>query len=203
MTFFEALLFFLALLNPFLLSLYLLEIIVSLGRGTFVRVVVRGVVIGGVVFSAFALTGDALFSQLLHVDFSAFQIFGGLLFLIVGIRFFFEGHTAIGMLRGDPAHLAGSIAMPFLIGPATVSAAIMIGSRLPALDAVVVVWLTLLAVVVGLVGLKLVHDRLRDQNARLIDRYVEITGRVSALMIGTFAVDMLIKGVQHSWALTE
>lgn len=199
MTFAQALLFFLALLNPFLLSLYLLDFIVRLPAPVFAGVLLRGVLIGGGVFSLFALTGDRLFTVLLQVEFSSFQIFGGILFLLVGIDFFFNGPRAIGNVRGEPEHLAGSIAMPFLVGPATVSAAIVIGTRLPPAEALGVVWLTMVAVVAGLVALKVAHDRLRDRNARLVDRYVEITGRVSALMIGTFAVEMIMTGLARHW----
>lgn len=199
MSFTQALLFFLALLNPFLLSLYLLDLIVRLPPRLFTRVLVRGVIIGGAVFSVFALTGDGLFSTLLQVDFSSFQIFGGILFLLVGIDFFFHGPQAIGPMSGEPEHLAGSIAMPFLVGPATVSAAIMIGSRLGRGEALAVVWLTMVAVVAGLVALKYAHDHLRERNVRLVDRYVDITGRVSSLLIGTFAVQMIVTGLQQQW----
>lgn len=199
MTFAQALAFFLALLNPFLLSLYLLDLIVRLPPRTFAAVLLRAILIGGGVFSLFALTGDALFTRLLQVDFSSFQIFGGILFLLVGINFFFNGPQAIGPLRGEPEHLAGSIAMPFLIGPATVSAAILIGSRLDKAEALGVVWLTMVTVVLGLVGLKAAHDHLRERNARLVERYVDITGRVSALMIGTFAVEMIVTGLLRHW----
>jgi small neutral amino acid transporter SnatA (MarC family) len=199
MTFLQALLFFFSLLNPFLLSLYLLDLIVRLPPRVFTQVLSRGVLIGGAVFSLFALTGDAFFSQLLQVEFGSFQIFGGVLFLLVGIQFFFEGPQAMGGLRGEPEYLAGSIAMPFLIGPATVSAAIMVGTRLSTGEALAVVWLTMLAVVLGLVGLKYAHDHMRERNARLVDRYVDITGRVSALMIGTFAVQMILTGLKSHW----
>lgn len=199
MTFAQALVFFLALLNPFLLSLYLLDLIVRLSPRVFAGVLTRGVIIGGSVFSLFALTGEALFSELLQVDFSSFQIFGGILFLLVGINFFFHGPQAIGPLRGEPEHLAGSIAMPFLIGPATVSASILIGTRLDKVEALGVVWLTMVAVVLGLVALKYAHDHLRDRNVRLVDRYVDITGRVASLMIGTFAVEMIVTGLHRHW----
>lgn len=195
MSFTQALVFFFGLLNPFLLSLYLLEFIVTLPAPTFARVLVRGVIIGGAVFSVFAVTGDALFTKLLQVQFSSFQIFGGIVFLLVGIDFFFNGPKAIGGVRGEPEHLAGSIAMPFLIGPATVSAAILIGSSLSRPEALAVVWLTMAAVVLGLVLLKFAHDHMRERNSRLVERYVDITGRVSALMIGTFAVQMIITGL--------
>ena len=199
MTFSQALVFFFALLNPFLLSLYLMELITRFEFKLFLRILTRGVIIAWMVFSGFALTGDALFSKMLHVDFSSFQIFGGILFLIVGVRFFFEGPQAIGVLRGEPEHLAGSIAMPFFIGPATVSAAVMIGSQLPSVWALSTIWLTMILVIIGLALIKLSHDHLRARNHKLVERYVDITGRVSALMIGTFAIQMIITGLQSQW----
>jgi small neutral amino acid transporter SnatA (MarC family) len=78
MTFSQALVFFFALLNPFLLSLYLMEIITRFEFKVFIGILTRGVIIAGMIFSMFALTGDAIFSKMLHVDFSSFQIFGGI-----------------------------------------------------------------------------------------------------------------------------
>lgn len=197
----DAFVFFFALLNPFLLSLYLLDVMVRLPMAQFISVLARGVAIGGVVFSLFVLSGEAIFTKGLHVQFASFQIFGGVLFLLVGIRFFFEGVEAMGKLRGDPEHMAGAIAMPFLVGPATISAAILMGSSLPAGQALGLVWLTLMLVVAGLAGLKWMHDTVRQRQARLVDRYVEITGRVSALVIGTYAVEMIVQGARRWMAV--
>jgi multiple antibiotic resistance protein len=199
MTFAGALAFFFALLNPFLLSLYLLDLIIVLEPRVLFRVLCRGAFIGGVVFSLFAATGDRLFNQLLHVHFASFQIFGGVVFLLVGIRFFFNGVKTLGSISGEPEHLAGSIAMPFLIGPATVSAAVLIGTSLSLLVAWAVIWLTLALAVAGIILLKYVHDNARARSARLVDRYVDISGRVSALLIGTFAVEMIATGSLHWW----
>lgn len=191
--------FFFALLNPFLLSLYLLDFLINFEAKRFRAVLRRGVLIAGVVFSLFAWTGDALFSEMLHVKFASFQIFGGLVFLVVGIRFFFEGVQALRGTRGDPEHLSGSVAMPFLIGPATVSASILIGTALPLPSALGIVWVTMVLVFISLVALKYMHDVVRQRHVKLIDRYVEISGRVSALMIGTFAIEMIGTGASD-WA---
>jgi multiple antibiotic resistance protein len=50
--------------------------------------------------------------------------------------------------------------------------------------------------VTTLLLLKRLHDVVRPRNARLIERYLEIMGRVTALVIGTFAIDMIMRGVQ-------
>lgn len=44
------------------------------------------------------------------------------------------------------------------------------------------------------VALKVAHDHVRERNARLIDRYMEVIGRISALLIGTIAIEMIMVG---------
>ena len=187
-----------ALLNPFLMSIYLIDLITDLDMRVFVRVLVRGALISGIVFMLFAWGGDAIFSRYLQVRFASFQVFGGIIFLLIGVRFVFSGADAMRVVRGQPEHLAGSIAMPFMIGPGTVSASVVVGARLPMLHAIAIVAATLILTVALVTALKVAHDYLKERNARLIDRYVEVVGRLSALLIGTFAVEMLFEGL-GSW----
>jgi multiple antibiotic resistance protein len=35
----------------------------------------------------------------------------------------------------------------------------------------------------------------RKRQERLVERYVDIVGRISALVIGTIAVDMILRGI--------
>jgi multiple antibiotic resistance protein len=184
-----------ALLNPFLMSVYLLDLITDLPRETFLRVLARGAAVSAAVFALFAWTGDALFSDVLHVRFASFQVFGGVIFLAIGVRFVFKGADALRGIRGQPEHIAGSIAMPFMIGPGTVSASVVVGARLPVLEAIGVIGFTLAAAVALIGSIKLAHDFLKERNARVVDRYIEIVGRISALLIGTFAIEMIFEGV--------
>jgi small neutral amino acid transporter SnatA (MarC family) len=190
----SALLLF-GLLNPFLMSVYLIDLITDLPRTLFVRVLARGALISSIVFSFFAWTGDALFADVLHVRFASFQVFGGIIFLAIGVRFVFSGVEAMRSIRGQPGHIAGSIAMPFMIGPGTVSASVVAGARLPVVEAIGVIALTLAATVALVAAIKAAHDRLKDRHARLVDRYIEVVGRISALLIGTFAIEMIFDGV--------
>jgi small neutral amino acid transporter SnatA (MarC family) len=184
-----------ALLNPFLMSIYLLDLITDMPPRAFARVLTRGALISAAVFSLFAWGGDAIFSDYLRVRFASFQVFGGIVFLVIGVRFVFAGADAMRMMRGQPEHIAGSIAMPFMIGPGTVSASVVVGARLPILEAVLVIFATLAASVALVTGIKLAHDYVKEHNAQVIDRYVEIVGRLSALLIGTIAVEMLFEGL--------
>jgi multiple antibiotic resistance protein len=190
----SALLLF-ALLNPFLMSVYLIDLISDLPRALFVRVLARGAMISSIVFSLFAWTGDAIFSDVLHVRFASFQVFGGVIFLLIGVRFVFSGAHAMRAMRGQPEHIAGSIAMPFMIGPGTVSASVVVGARLPVPNAIAVIFATLAATVVLVAAIKFTHDYVKERNARVVDRYIEIVGRISALLIGTFAVEMIFEGL--------
>jgi small neutral amino acid transporter SnatA (MarC family) len=47
--------------------------------------------------------------------------------------------------------------------------------------------------------LKTTHDRVRPQREALIERYIEVAGRVLALFAGTVAIDMIMQGIK-SWA---
>ncbi len=194
--FIKSVLLLFVLLNPPLMTVYLLDLIRGLDRTTFNRVLLRGGAISAAVFAAFAVTGDAIFTDLLQVRFAAFLLFGGLIFLLIGVRFVMIGPDAIQQLRGQPEHLAGSVAMPFMIGPGTVSASILIGAQLksPALS-IAAILVALASTLLGVIVLKQLHDWVRQRNAELVERYVDIVGRISALIIGTIAVEMILQGI--------
>jgi multiple antibiotic resistance protein len=196
--FLESVILMLVLLNPLLMSAYLIDVIRGLDARLFIRVLVRAFLISGGVFLVFGWAGDAIFTNLLQVRFEAFLVFGGLVFLIIAIRYMIGGGDIIDTLRGPPEHLAGSIAMPFMIGPGTVSASVVIGARLPILSAALAIIVALTTSCLLLVAFKLLHDWVKGRNEALVERYVEIAGRVSALLIGTIAVEMMFKGLE-SW----
>lgn len=192
----DILLFF-TLMNPFLMSIYLLDLILNMESRAFGKVLMRGTLIAIVTFVIIAWVGESLFRDILQVRFESFQLFGGVVFLILGLRYVFQGAQALSSVRGDPEHLAGSIAMPFMIGPGTVSAAVIVGSH-HRIDIAAGILGSVMAVTLAtLYGLKLLHDYVKQRNARLIDRYVEIVGRIAALLSGTIAVEMILTGLDR------
>ncbi|WP_175624493.1 MULTISPECIES: MarC family protein [Oxalobacteraceae] len=194
---------FFALFNPFLMSIYLLDLIRGLPTPTFARVLIRGSMISACVFVLFAWGGEAFFRDYLQVRFASFQIFGGIVFLLIGLRYVFSGAAAIESLRDNPTAMAGSIAMPIMIGPGTVSAAVVIGTRLPLGGAAVVIVGTLILTVSILVVMKVAHDKLKERHAAMTDRYIDLVGRMSALLIGTIAIDMILTGLQSTGFMAE
>lgn len=186
---------FFSLLNPFLMSIYMLGIIRNSEAKVFNRALIQGSLISFVVFIIFAKTGEAFFHDVLRVRFESFQIFGGIIFLVIGYRYVFEGADTIGVMRGAPHHLAGTIAMPFMIGPGTISAAVITGIQLSLWQLVLVIFVTLFLTCSLLILMKYAHDHLQHKHSNYIDLYVDIVGRLAALLIGTIAIDMIVTGI--------
>ncbi len=87
----------LVLLNPFLLVIYLVDVIRKVKKEEFTKVLIRAGLIACFVFCKFAILGDAVFSDFMQVDFASFQIFGGIVFLIIGLQFVFKGPSAMSL----------------------------------------------------------------------------------------------------------
>jgi small neutral amino acid transporter SnatA (MarC family) len=185
------------LLNPFLLIIYLVDLVQEMELRDFSRVLNRAGLISSGIFIGFALLGDLIFKNLLQAQFASFQIFGGIIFLLIGMQFVFKGPEAIKSMRGKPEHIAGAIAMPIMIGPGTVSASILAGQQLQPLWAIIAIFLAVGLVVIIMIGLKKLHDIVRTRNEPLIERYVEVAGRVVALVIGTYSIEMIMQGLSH------
>jgi len=197
--FFRSTALLLTLLNPFLVIIYLVDVVQKLKQKQFVRVLIGAGLIATTVFCSFAILGDTLFSGLMQVEFASFQIFGGIVFLLIGIQFVFHGPAAIEMLRGESEHIAGSIAMPALIGPGTISASVIIGKRHEPLLACTAIVLAVVICLATIIILKFVHDLVHHTQEGLVERYIEIAGRITALYIGTVAIDMIMQGLR-TWA---
>ena len=194
----KSLALFLVLFNPFLMSIYLLDLIQDLDRRTFVQVLVRASAISGSVFLLFAWGGEAIFTNLLQVSFSAFLIFGGIVILLIALQMMFVGSQAIRNLRGgDPAHLSGSVAMPFMIGPGTISASVLAGKTLSMAQAAAVIVLALSLTALMLLVLKNAFDAVKARHAGLLERYIDITGRAAALLTGSIGVQMILQGLHQ------
>lgn len=192
----------LVLLNPFLLSIYLLEVFRRLETGVFAAVMLRAALISSVVFLAFGWLGESIFRDLLQVRFASFLVFGGVIFLLVGIRIVFQGPDAVEILRGEPQHIAGSVAMPFMIGPGTINASILAGYRLRFFEAAIAIVSAVLVTTIVVIALKWLHDWVKQRNEALVSRYVDLCGRISALIIGTFAIEMIFLGIEQ-WLATR
>ncbi len=189
----------LVLLNPFLVIIYLIDVVQKLDRRQFARVMVGAGMIATGVFCIFAVLGDAIFSDLVRAEFASFQIFGGVVFLLIGVQFVFRGPTAIEILRGESEHLTGAIAMPGLIGPGTISASVIMGKRSSPEIACAAVVFAVCASILIMILLKVLHDFVLPRRERLVQKYIEVAGRITALFVGTISVEMIMQGLL-TWA---
>lgn len=183
------------LLNPFIMVSYLLDLVRTLSMRDMTTVLARASLISGVVFSGFAIAGDRVFEDVLGVRFGSFLVFGGLLFLGISLRSMLLGAKLMTEIRGEPVQIAGVVALPFMIGPGTVSASVVAGARYDTTLALASIALALVGSSVGILGLKRLHDFVRTKNEALVERYVDILGRVTAVLVGTIAIDMIARGV--------
>lgn len=193
--FLKSVMLLLVLLNPFLVVVYLTDIIEKLDKQQFRHVLVRAGIIAGAVFCSFAVLGDAIFVNLFQVDFASFQIFGGIVFLLIGIQFVFQGPTAIELLRGESKHIAGAIAMPVLIGPGTISASVVIGKENDVFLACAAILIAVIICIFTIIALKLLFDFVKPRKEELVQRYFSVAGRITALFVGSFAIEMIITGI--------
>jgi len=198
--FIESISLLIMLLNPFLLIVYLVDLVNNLSLKQFTEVLIRAGIISSIVFILFAITGDYFFSEVLQTRFGSLQIFGGIVLLIIGLQFVFRGTSAIEGLRGEPKHIAGSVAMPIMIGPGTISACMITGERLNPVFSSLGILVSLTITIIIMIGLKLFFDYLKPRDEKLLGRYVEIAGRITALVVGTYAIDLIMNGL-HNWEI--
>lgn len=192
----ESVTLLLVLLNPFMLSVYLHDMLRELDPRTARFVLTRASITATIVFTLFALTGDAFFRQVLQVRFASFLVFGGTIFPIIGIQFVIIGsETKKRLVGGSPEHIAGSIAMPFMIGPGTVSASVVAGTKNPTWLAILAIVTAVFATAIAVLLIDAIQRHVAERWEGIVERYTDVVGRISALIIGTVAVDMILNGI--------
>ncbi len=195
--FFQSLLLIFVLLNPFIMSVYLLALIKEVPFGQFARIMTRAGLISFIVFFLFAWLGEVIFDNVLQIRFLAFMIFGGITFLIIGIRLILGIGPPMSSINPHSSEIAGAIAMPFIVGPGTISASVIAGTQLGLIMSSLAIALGLVAALGSIILFKKIHDYVQTRKEKYVERYVEIAGRITALFTGSFAVDMILKGIER------
>jgi multiple antibiotic resistance protein len=154
----QSLLLIFVLLNPFIMSVYLLSLIKGVEIGQFSRIMFRAGLISFIVFFLFAWVGEVIFDEILQVRFLAFMIFGGITFLIIGVRLILGIGPPMSTINPQSREITGAIAMPFIVGPGTISASVIAGTRLGLLQSSLAIALGLLLALGSIIVFKKVHD---------------------------------------------
>jgi small neutral amino acid transporter SnatA (MarC family) len=195
----EALLQFLAILNPFALCLYLTGPMEELSFRSFLRVFLSACGISLAVFYVCAYFGEGLFTNTLGLEPAALRVFGGVVFFFVGYQYVTKGYRTTETLRGSLEELPSAIALPFMIGAGTIAQSVLIGKRYPACTVGFTLAGAMVFTIAVVMGFKLARDHLRGARERIFDRWVNIMARVNGLLIGAISCQLVVGGIYELW----
>ena len=169
----------------------------------------RSIVIAGAMLFLFALAGNRVLS-LLHVSLPAFQIAGGILLFLQALTLTFgsPGLSSISDVEHREAERPGDIAVlplafPLIAGPGSLSAIVLLMSRLqrwPDQGAV-------LAVLAACLAMTFVAMLLSEHLQRWLgETGADVVGRVSGVLLAALAVQFVLDGLRQSvggWLTTS
>jgi len=190
---------FLAILNPFALCLYLVGVMDELESRDLTRVLAYASIISFVVFWLCALAGEPLLVRGLGVRPEALRAFGGVIFFVIAYNYVTKGYRAVTVLRGTLDELPAAIALPFMIGAGTITEAILLGKTLSPVGSVFVLLVAMVVSIIVILSFRVVRDRLKAAQEKLLDRYVNILARVNGLLIGAISTEMVVTGTRQLW----
>ncbi len=194
---------FLVLLNPFALFMYLNPIAKDLNRKNFLRVLLKAAGLSLVIFLAAALFGKFIFENFLFINFSSFKIFGGIVITTYALIFIIQGRKSFFILKESLDDLAAEIALPFMVGAATISLCIIIGNRLGAVTAAGIITITMIihiSLVFLLTALKytLFKKRLRIAFDKIMGMFLRLNG----FIVGAIGMNLIVSGAREFFSIS-
>ena len=187
---------FLVLLSPFALFIYLKPVMQELSHRDFIKVLVKATVISFAIFFVFLISGDFIFKQVLSINFEAFRIFGGIIIFSIAYLFIIRGEKGVFQLRSDLDELASEIALPFLVGAATISLTILMGNNFSPTIGTLLLILILSINFFSILFLKYLRDRIKEKKFKVaFDKNMEILLRLNGFFIGAIGINMIIHGI--------
>jgi multiple antibiotic resistance protein len=169
-----------------------------------ISLALRSVVIAGVMLVLFALGGNSAL-RYLRVSLYAFQIAGGILLFLQALTLTFSspGLSSITESEKREAREPGGIAVfplafPLIAGPGSLSAAVLLMNRIHS-DWEIAALLLILALCLAItLAAMLIADRL----GRLLGKTgVDVTGRISGVLLAALAVQFALDGFRQSGLL--
>ncbi|MFA9477489.1 MarC family protein [Phycisphaerales bacterium AB-hyl4] len=194
------LLYMLVIINPFAQVLYLSDLMHRLSFREFARVHFQASLLSLGVFTIFVLLGDIVLTDVFQVRLAALQIFGGLIILFIAYRYVTLGSGSNLLFKGDIRHFAPRISLPYMVGPGTIWAAILLGREMN--DGLALLGITGILVInmAFVIGVQALTDRLATQKETILGQYFAILMRTNALFIGAIGVEMIVGGLQTAFS---
>jgi multiple antibiotic resistance protein len=186
--FIKVFLAFLIIMDPFVSALYFLGISKAFSRKEKRDAVNLASMIAGITLVIF-LFGGPVILDLLGISIASFKIAGGLVLLIISIKFILG--TATEQEQGKISKNAAVmiIGVPLITGPGVLTTIIILRqgygllmTSLGAFASLVITWLFL-------IGADIVHFLLRDKG-------MEIASRIMGLLLAAIAIQFILSGMQ-------
>jgi multiple antibiotic resistance protein len=191
---------FLILLNPFALFIYLNSLYNDLGRKDFSIVLFKASLISGGFYLFFAFTGDYIFINFFNVRFDSFRLFGGIVILIYSLIFIIQGKKSFFTLKGSLDDLASEIALPFMVGAASVAHSILIGQIYNKFLTFSIITATMVINFITILLLIEIKYRLIKKKYRItFDKFLTILLRINGFFVGSIGIEMILKSIEKTF----
>jgi multiple antibiotic resistance protein len=166
----------------------------------FIKVLAKATVISFAIFFVFMVSGDFIFKQVLNINFEAFRIFGGIIIFSIAYLFIIKGKKGVFQLRSSLDELASEIALPFLVGAATISLTILTGHKFSPAIGTLLLSLILSVNFFSILFLKYLRDRIKKNKFKVaFDKNMEILLRLNGFFIGAIGINMIINGINNMY----
>ena len=196
----DTLIAFFILINPFALFLYLTPVMRKLKHASFCRMLFDASVISFVIYFVFLLIGEQVFTQVFHVSFESFRIFGGIVIFSYAYHYIVNGEKALIRMRPNIDEIAEEVAIPFIAGAGTISLTILLSQETSwSLGATAIAGVLAVNYLV-IVGLKYLRDHISKPRLKLaFDKNMEVLLRILGFFLGAIGVDMFVTGVKAAF----
>ncbi|MFW6041223.1 MAG: MarC family protein [Thermoplasmatota archaeon] len=189
---------FLVMLNPFALFVYVKNVREELKDKDYYKVMVKATIISFAIYVFFALFGTFLFESIFNIEFDAFRIFGGIVLLSLALVIIIQGRKSVVTLKGSLDDIASQVAIPFMVGPGTISVSIIVGNEFSPLTSFLIISIAMFIHYIIIYFMSILRKRLLHEKARKkFDSEMGVFLRLNGFFIGAIGVNMVITGVRN------
>ncbi len=197
------LLAFLVMLNPFAIFVYVKNVREELPDSDYYSVLLKANIISFIVYVFFAAFGALLFNKVFNIDFESFRIFGGIVLLSLALVIIIQGRRSVVTLKGSLDDIASEVAIPFMVGPGTISVSIIIGNEFNLVSSVLIIAVAMAISLAIVFILSIMRKRLLNQSSRkAFDKKLGTYLRLNGFFIGAIGVNMVITGINNLYVHT-
>ncbi len=187
---------FLFLLNPFGLFLYLGPVMKSLTNREFREVLLKASIISFMIFLVFAVLQDFLFDFIFDINFNSFRVFGGIIIFSIAYLFIMKGEKAFIQLKGSLMEIANQVALPYMVGAATISLVILMSEKFTLSLTILMLAIILAINHMIIMGMKFLRESLETRKHELVfDRMMDLLLRLNGFFLGAMGIDMVVSGI--------